>query len=122
MDKPYLQGLCLSEAVYLILSAVDANVTWLIGLVVEDDTFGTIHICALFMFSEAPHSREIAILAGKVMDTLNTEGATYLKNGPKPKTTTQKNNDHDKPPYYPPPTALFLGIYTPAASDRWHDG
>src|SRR5210317_1391836 len=58
---------------------------------------------------------EIAILAGSVMDTLNTVGATYLKNGPKPKTTTQKNNDHDKPPYYPPPTALFLGIYTPAA-------
>ena len=67
-------------------------------------------------------NREIAILAGTVMDTLNTVGATYLKNGPKPKTTTQKNNDHDKPPYYPPPTALFLSIYTPAASDRWHDG
>ena len=67
-------------------------------------------------------TREIAILAGSVMDTLNTVGATYLKNGPKPKTTTQKNNDHDKPPYYPPPTALFLSIYTPAASDRWHDG
>ena len=29
---------------------------------------------------------EIAILAGSVMDTLNTVGATYLKNGPKPKT------------------------------------
>jgi len=67
-------------------------------------------------------TREIAILAGTVMDTLNTVGATYLKNGPKPKTTTQKNNDHDKPPYYPPPTALFLSIYTPVASDRWHDG
>ena len=34
--------------------------------------------------------REIAILAGSVMDTLNTVGATYLKNGPKPKTTKQK--------------------------------
>ena len=37
------------------------------------------------------HHREIAILAGTVMDTLNTVGATYLKNGPKPKTTTQKS-------------------------------
>ena len=33
---------------------------------------------------------EITILAGKVMDTLSTAGATYLKNGPKPKTTKQK--------------------------------
>ena len=38
-----LSSRALSESVYLILSAVDANVTWL-GLVVEDDTFGTIHM------------------------------------------------------------------------------
>ena len=38
MDKPYISSRALSEAVYLILSAVDANVTWLMGLVVEDDT------------------------------------------------------------------------------------
>ena len=65
---------------------------------------------------------EIAILAGKVMDTLNTAGATYLKNGPTRKPPHKKHNDHDEPPYYPPPMALFLSIYTPAASDRWHDG
>ena len=66
---------------------------------------------------------EIAILAGSVMDTLNTVGATYLKKRPKTENHhTKKNNDHDKPPYYPPPTAPFLSIYTPAASDRWHYG
>ena len=65
---------------------------------------------------------EIAILAGTVMDTLNTVGATYLKNGPKPKTTTKKHNDHDEPSYYPPPTALFLSLHTPATSDRRHGG
>ena len=35
---------------------------------------------------------------------------------------TENTNDHDKPPYYPAQTALFLSLYTPAASDRWHDG
>ena len=45
-----LSSRALSEAVYLILSAVDANVTWL-GLVVEDDTFGTIHMRGYAHFS-----------------------------------------------------------------------
>ena len=42
---------------------------------------------------------------------------TYRKHHKK-----QKHNDHDEPSHYPPQTALFLSLYTPAASDRWHDG
>ena len=59
---------------------------------------------------------EIAILAGSVMDTLNTVGATYLKNGSKPKITTHKNNDHDEPPYtilHRQPTGLYFSAHTP---------
>ena len=37
-------------------------------------------------------------------------------------TKNKKHNDHDEPSHYPPQTALFLSLYTPAASDRWHDG
>ena len=74
----------------------------------------------LIMYLESPRPGRLQSWLGQVrVYTLRT-GPVPAKLKNKTKNNHKKHNDHDEPSYYPPPTALFLSLYTPDASDRQH--